>query len=312
MGEHIYHNFLKKATLTIFFIFAGFYATINHAQSDSDPEITVAASILPLADWCRNIVPPQTNVVCLLPNPGLFPELNIQIAKQINKSRLVVCLGYGADDWIQSWNSNTGRNKTDFLVIEANKAQVVHDMEPHTQSAAGMMNLTPLWLDPIWAQEAILILSQKLIELMPEQETIIDQNTQNYLVQLKNLHMELTEAVNRLPHKSYICFNGTFHPFAQRYGLNEVAHLSVSDSFNMDVFQYKNLWDQLSKMKNPVIFVNTQFRGKNAENLAKKLNCSVYGLDPFGSLSLPERDTYAEMIRYNLQMFEKGLSSAEK
>lgn len=280
-----------------------------------DNQTVVAGTIFPLADWCRNIVPEGTVVLTIVPpnqSPHFF-EADISSVKQLSKARLVVRMGFGVDDWVAGMIDNTRNEQTRVLVLQEEEAQGVHSLSEHAHGGEhhghDHVENPHLWLDPVWAQEAVRMISDELIAIMPDKHEEIEKRTQDYLLKLAALNGEIAETINALPHKDYVGYHGAFQPFAQRYGLNEAATIEPWAGKEPSVEQVKKIVATLQSMSRPVIYIEPQLNRQSVTMLAQEGNATVLTLDPIGNPDDPERDSYIDTMRFNLNAFKEGLGA---
>lgn len=323
--SHLVQDFhLHKILFVFSILFSVLFAGCNASSPpDNNTNQTglIAASILPIADWCRQITPDSIEVITIVPNnqnPHVY-EPNVADMKRLSNANFIVCLGYGFDDWIQRTLSNLSNEDTPVLILENAEQESVHMTEDlhehnheHDHDHEGdhhhHEHNPHLWLDPVWAQEAVQIISNHLQEVFPDHSDEIEQKTQNYLLQLAQLHLKINQTLSELPHKSYVGYHGAFIPFSERYNLNEIATIEPWVGNEPSVEQIKKIVDALQSLEQPVIYIEPQLNPQKAKVLAEEVNSPVLVLDPIGDSTNPERDTYLELMNYNLNSFVEGLS----
>jgi zinc transport system substrate-binding protein len=275
----------------------------------------IAATIFPMADWCRNMVPPEVEVQCLIP-PNISPhtfEPGIREAKTLSRAQLAVCIGKHFDGWVEPLIRGTQGNSVEILnLIELETGEVHYFTQPHAHEDDDPVHNPHLWVDPIWAQEAILKISERLKQLWPDQAAVLDSRTQDYLFQLRELHLEISRTINEFKYKKYVGFHGSFVPFAHRYGLEEVLSIEPWAGKEPSVEYAKQVVETLRKMEHPVIFVEPQLDRKVAKVFAEEAKCPVLVMDPLGDPHQPDRNSYINLMRYNLKSLKQGLSASHE
>jgi len=300
-GKNLIHSPLIKGVLLILVLGLG-----SACSEKTAPEtMLISATIFPLADWCRNIAPPEARVVCLIaPNvsPHTF-EPGIREAKELSRSRLVVCVGKNFDGWVEPLIRGAQGKNTEILNLIEMEREEVHDLQNQNPDRS---SLHPHEDDD--PEGAILKISERLKQIWPEQSEIIEKRAQEYLLQLRDLHLEITKTVAEFKYKSYVGFHGSLIPFARRYGLTETASIEPWAGKEPSLDQAKRIVEILRGMEHPVIFVEPQLNKKAASVFAEEVGCPVLELDPLGDPNQPERNSYVKMMRYNLESLKKGLS----
>lgn len=290
-------------------------------QRSDEVSFVIATTIFPLEDWCRNIVPEGTEVFSLIPvsqNPHTY-EPSISDAKRLSRTDLVVRIGYGYDDWIERLVRSTRGTDSPLLILSKTETEMTyipsvseeehgeHEDHEHHSHAVN----THYWLDPIWAQDAVRMIAERIKTLRPDQAEEIESRTQDYLLRLAELHQEIVAVIYTLQYKSYIGYHGAFAHFADRYGLEELAAIELWSGKEPSLDHSKRIIDILRNMQNPVIFIEPKLNKKTAQVFADEVNCQVLILDPIGDPNVPGRDTYIDLMRYNLKSLQQGLSGHE-
>lgn len=287
----------------------------------------VAASIFPVADWCRNIAPESTEVLCLIP-PTMDPHMyepDVQQAKQLSRAQLVVCIGMGFDNWVEPLAAGAMNEKTRILYLappEGGNGGGEHaEDEEHNHAGDGDHPQAHghhhgegnphLWLDPVWAMEAVGKIAERLAELNPGRADAIRTRAEAYRGQLQTLHGDIAARMDALPRREFAGDHSAWYHFARRYGLTEVVSIEPWAGKEPSIRDKRAIIDKLRAMERPVLFVEPQSNDQTARNLARELDCPVYPLDPLGNPHVEGRDTYINLMRFNTESFEKGLGGDE-
>ena len=86
-----------------------------------------------------------------------------------------------------------------------------------------------IWLDPILVKNISKTISNKLIEIDPNNTNYYRQNTDSFSKELNILDQQIRKSLINCELKDFISFHEAFHYFANRYGLTQ--H-SVYESFS--------------------------------------------------------------------------------
>ena len=229
--------------------------------------------------------------------------------------KLVVRIGYGFDDWMNRLIQSTRKENTGVLVLAELlaadfpplDAEHPHAEDEHTGHSHHHVN-PHYWLDPVWAQKAVQVLSTQLMDVYPEQALVIEERTQAYLQELQQLHEDYASTIALFPYRSYVGYHEAFRHVAERYGLNEAATIEPWVGKEPSVNHIKEIVQVLQNMENPVIYIEPQLSGKAAEVLSQETRAKVLYLDPLGSPDVSDRNTYLKMMRFNLESLKEGLS----
>ncbi len=252
-------NWLISFSVALFTIFL-LSSCIDQDQPSLDSDtIRIAASIFPLADWCKNITPDSAQVFTLIPpnqSPHLF-EPGISDSKKLHRAGFVVRMGYGFDDWIQPLIQNTQNNNTKVLILEQAESASVHDpsIEQNQNSSEhgrSHENNPHLWLDPVWAQDAVRMISQHLKNQYPDQSEEIETRTEEYLLKLFELHQEISQTLQSLPIKNMWAITALLYPLRNGMDSKKSPPLNPGREKNHPYGKFERLLKRCKVWSNPL------------------------------------------------------------
>jgi zinc transport system substrate-binding protein len=294
-------------------------------------KIPVAASILPLADFCQRIGGPRVAVQVLIP-PGASPhafEPSPRAVGQAMQARIFVYVGAGLDPWAERLLRS--RETKGLAVVEAvqglplltNMAHHVHDQEK-AKGAGGQGSQAPVpspplqtnhfqaqgnphvWLDPVLAMEICRRIAAALIQVDPDQRLVYEANLKSYLQELLELHQEIEKQVAAFRLRDYVCFHPAFSYFARRYHLREVGVIEASPGREPTPRQIQGIVTAIRRYGVRVVFAEPQFNPRVAEVIAREAGARVLMLDPLGGRP-PYGTDYLKLMRYNLAMMQEAM-----
>ncbi len=264
----------------------------------------ILTTVLPVYDWCRQILPPEAVSVRLIRmNPDLYGgSLSLTDLKSLQEARLIIKAGYGLDNWIKPYITDQSK----VFELQQWEQNQIHDLEGTQGQTHGNATNRYLWLDPIWAQDAIRGLSKQLQTSFPSIKDQIADRTQSYLVELHDLHIEILKTLRPQKKQTFIVQNQLFNAFAKRYQLS-TNPIDLPSDFPLPAETLKHASQALRKSTCPVIFVKPSLFWEISKPLEEELNCLVLPFDPVGDPNNSERDSYIQFMRYNLESVKKGL-----
>jgi len=287
------------------------------------PKITVAASILPLADFTRRVGGDRVEVETLIP-PGASPhafEPPPSVMARAARARVLVYIGAG----LEPWADRVRRSHTDAVaVVEAARGITMlqdgdhphHEGEgkevhqghgPKAKEAHHHASGNPhIWLDPVLAQEICGKIAAALIEVDPTHKELYTANLQKFLAELEDLHQEITRRTAAWTIKEYVCFHPAYAYFAQRYGLREVGVIEMAPGRGPTPKHLRKLIRDIRHFGIRVVFSEPQFSPRVAEVIAQEAGVKVLMLDPVGGRP-PYGSDYIKLMKYNLDTMEKAM-----
>lgn len=290
-------------------------------------KIPVAASIVPLGDFCRQIGRARVEVTVLIP-PGASPhvfEPTPQAVARAMEARVFVYVGAGLDPWAERLmaakeaKSQTVVKAVASLPLLADPVSPRHDKIPTSstpgshQPKAGRgqdhahAHVNPhVWLDPVWARDICRRLATAFIQADSTHQQEYDRNLNTYLDELKKLDQEISRRVAAFSIKEFVSFHPSFSYFAKRYGLTEAGVIEVAPGREPTPGHIRNIVNIIRKNKVRVVFAEPQLSPRVAKVIATEAGVRVLMLDPLGGRP-PYGDDYLRLMRYNLDVMERAM-----
>ncbi len=293
--------------------------------SDSG-KIQVVTTIFPLSDIILQVGGEKVEVNNLLEagdSPHTF-DPTVEQARQIARSEFLFYIGGGLDDWVVEMGkeeevtlvSVTEQLDEDVLLdYESEHLEGEHHGNREDHDCGGDSHehhhgaFDPhLWLDPILVKEKIAPLAaEKLSGAVPAKEEYFAENLEEFQSELQELDREIEEAVESIQDREFISYHSAWNYYARRYGFEEVASVEEFPGREPSAKWLAELAGLAEEHGIDVIFAEPQLREDNAQVIAEEIEGEVLILDPLGGEEIPGRDSYLELIRYNTDVFRRGL-----
>ncbi len=300
------------------------------AVAQEAPKLAVAASIVPLGDFCRRIGGEMVQVQVLIP-PGASPhafEPPPSVMVRAAGARVLVYIGAGMEPWADKLRRSRRGN---LIVVEA--AQGVnllrdvdhhHDGEPasprekagHAQKAgkpergeeshSHAAGNPHIWLDPVLAQDICRKIAAAFIQADPARRALYEANLENYLKELAALDQEIRERVKTWRLREYVAFHPAYTYFARRYGLKEVGVLEPAPGREPTPRHLQKVIKAIKHYGIKAVFAEPQLNPRVAEVVAQEAGVKVLMLDPVGGRP-PYGTDYLQMMRHNLATLEAAM-----
>jgi len=262
-------------------------------------QLVVAASIAPLADFCRQVGGECVSVFTVVPagtNPHTF-ELSPDHLKRLATARLLVLNGIGLEYWADKVADNFSPAALQVVWVSTG-IPVLQDSD----HAAGNPHV---WLNPVYAMVQIENIVQALIRVDPAHADQYRQNGNRLKAQLSALDQHLAAEISTWQHKSFICFHPSWNYFANRYGLHQAAVIEKRPGFEPSPADVAEVIALAKQLHSKAIFAEQQFPIKVSEMIAHECGATVLVLDPLGS---DAKDfAYTKMLARNVAEMAKGL-----
>ena len=279
----------------------------GHASHALEAKMKVVASISPLADFVRQVGGPKVEVALLLP-PGASPhtyEPTPKAIREISQSRIFFKIGSGLEFWADRM-IKAAAAKIDIVDSSSGVDLIKRTYDDHTVSHEDHANTDPhIWLDPVICMEIIHKIETALSKADPSNASYYKSNAMAYRDRLRILDREIAGRTKAFRTREYVTFHPAWNYFSRRYGLKVAAVIEEGPGKEPSPRQVKRIIEALKRLNTRVIFAEPQFSPKVAETIAREAGGQVLFLDPVGGQQ--QRETYIEMMKYNLAIMEKAL-----
>jgi ABC-type Zn uptake system ZnuABC Zn-binding protein ZnuA len=278
-------------------------------QNESEREgLRVAADILPMADFCRNVGGETVEVEILIP-AGASPhtyELTSEQMKFLSEADVLVTNGLGLTPWVEDLFAKL--DNPELITVVAGEAvpqaeliKIGENKEEDHQHEQGVYD-PHVWLDPNLAIYLVEAIRDAFIEADSDKQEIYRENASKYIEELEGLDGNIVEEVSAFAERKFVSFHPAWVYFAHRYGLEQIGVVEELPGKEPSAGEIAELVDLINEEGVKVIFTEPQFNPKAAETIAEETGAEVVlkDLDPVGDPDDPDKDTYIVLMKYNL------------
>jgi zinc transport system substrate-binding protein len=306
---------VRNSLLTLLLLSALIIGACSANQVSEKPfadQVQVVATIYPLADLIRQLGGDRVMVTYLLPagaSPHTFEPTTDQ-ARQVADARLFVYIGAGLDQWALKL-AEAGTSDLVTLDLSAQVSLHQHDQYSHDygndHDHAGTTD-PHFWLDPVLVKEQIMpALEAALADIMPNEKAYFSDRMVAYQEELDSLDREIDETTASFSKDSFISFHSAWQYFARRYDLHELAVVASFPGQEPSAGWVAELVEMIEEHEVGAILVEPQFSTALAESIADEAGIQVLTVDPLGGENSIGRQTYLDLMRYNLEVFREAL-----
>ncbi len=288
-------------------------------EEEAQEKMKVAASIVPLANFCRNVGGDLIEVEIMVP-PGASPhtyEPTTGQMKFLSDASVFVYNGLDLETWITDVVEKTGNSELIKVVAAGNvpepdliAAAGGHDHESDQDENHEHGLYDPhVWLDPNLAVYQVEAIRDGFIKADPDNEGTYRKNADAYIAQLMDLDRQVKEETSTFIKKKFVSFHPAFTYFAHRYGLEQVGVIEELPGKEPSAGEIAELVDKINEEGVEVIFTEPQFNPQLAEMIAGESGVEVVlkSLDPLGDPDDPETDTYIKLTRRNVEVMAEAM-----
>ena len=289
-------------------------------------KLLVAATIVPLGDFCQKIGGDLVQVQVLIP-PGASPhpfEPAPSVMASACQARVFVYIGAGLEPWAARLLRSRGSKN--LVVVEAAQGMPLLGLgqQHHDHEAAGAQGHTGkhaekadahathlagnphIWLDPVLAQEICRKIAAALIQADPGHRAQYEANLKDYLAELDELDREIKQQAETWRLRDFVSFHPSFSYFARRYNLHEVGTIEAAPGREPTPRHLQNLVAAIRRYGIKVVFAEPQLNPRVAEVIAQEAGVKVLRLDPMGGAP-PYGSDYLQLMRANLAALDEAL-----
>jgi len=292
-------------------IAAAALGTCGCVQMESESEgLKVAADIMPLADFCRNVGGEAVEVEMLIP-AGASPhtyELTSEKMKFLSEADVLVTSGLGLTPWVEDLFDNL--DNPELITVVAGEAvpsseliEIRENGEEGHQDEHGVYD-PHVWLDPNLAIFQVEAIRDAFIEADPGNQKRYKENTSKYIEELQGLDSDIIEEVSTFTEIKFVSFHPAWAYFAEQYGLEQIGVVEELPGKEPGAGEIAELVELIKEEGVKVIFTEPQFNPKAAETIAGETGAEVVlkNLHPVGDPDDPNKDTYIILMRFNIEV----------
>jgi zinc transport system substrate-binding protein len=264
--------------------------------------VEVAVSIVPLADFARNVGGDLVQVETIIP-PGAtehtFEPTSGQM-KSLSTAKVFVTNGLELERWATDVVRKVG---SPHLVTV-----VATDAVPRSRLLKTEGLYDPhVWLDPSLAVYEVNAIRDGFIKADPSHEDAYTRNAAGYVKKLEALDGEIKAKTAKFSKRDFISFHPAWAYFAARYGLRQEGAIEVLPGKEPGAQDIAKLVEKIRKLGIPVVFTEPQFSSKAAQVIAREAGPGVVvrELDPLGNPGDPEVSDYIKLMKHNVAVMQE-------
>jgi zinc transport system substrate-binding protein len=267
--------------------------------SDSDSRMLVVASILPLADFAREVGGDRVRVEALIP-PGASPhayDLKPSQLQAVTRARVLVLNGVGLEYWADQVIS--AANNPRLTVVTASEGLAI--LSGDEDEPGGNPHV---WLSPRNAMHQVRNIRDGLLKSDPDGASVYEANARQYLQHLETLDREIRQQISTFTQRRFVSFHAAWAYFARDYGLEEAAVVERRPGQEPSPEEIVSIVRTAKSIGARAIFAEPQFSSKAAEAIAEEAGAQVLFLNPLGA---PPDYKYLDLMHTNVREITRAL-----
>ncbi len=149
-------------------------------------------------------------------------------------------------------------------------------------------------------------ITQELIKIDNKNKEKYENNSNQYIAELKKLSEKMHNELDNLPNKDIITFHEAFEYFAKEFGLNVLAVIEREPGTSPSARDVANIIDIVREYNVNAVFVEPQYSKTAANTISNETDTKVYELDPATSGTF-EKNAYIQIMEKNLEVLKEAL-----
>lgn len=306
------HRLLYILVVILSFVSIG-CDTKNVPSDTADTKIQVVTTIGMITDIVKNVGGDKVNVVGMM-GPGVDPHLYKPTRKDLNRlnsAHIILYNGLHLEAKLgDKLSKMTGDTKAVALTDGIDRALLLSlsefqgQYDPH------------LWFDVSLWMKVVENARDSLSEVDPDNKKTYQNNAQQYLAQLKELHQYVRTQVERVPpeQRVLVTAHDAFNYFGKAYGFEVRGLQGISTVSEAGIFDVQELATFIAERRIPAIFVESSVPTRSLEAVKAAVISKGYDVqiggelfsDAMGHDGTPE-GTYIGMVRHNIDTIVKAL-----
>ena len=287
--------------------------TACQKESTDDGTLTIVATTGMIADAVKNITGDKAEVEGLM-GPGVDPHLYKATQGDLIKLRkadIIFYNGLHLEGKMGEIFEKFGRQKPVVAVAEGiNEGNLISDptyknaVDPH------------VWFDVSLWIEVVKTISKKVQEINPENAAYYEENTQQYIEELKELHEWVKNEIQKVPQQQRVLITAhdAFQYFGKAYDIEVRGLQGISTLSEYGLQDITSMADFIAQNKIKAVFVESSVPEKALKAVVEGVedrghNVIIGGTlysDAMGASGTPEGE-YTGMVRANVNTIVSSL-----
>ena len=296
--------------IAVVFVFISMQRNEQHSQ-----KLTVATTTFALYDITKHIAGNTLNVVNILPfgvDPHSFePTPKLMITLQ--KSAIVFYSGAGLEPWTHGFHfPHKAVDISKFVKLRTLSEKEEEHHEEHTKHEHHHDNgLDPhYWLDFDNMKTATKVITQELINLLPQNKKLYEANEKRYIAMLDNLDASYRTALSSCKNDTVIMSHNALGYLAQKYHFKVASLSGLSPEAAPSAQDVNRIFRDIKEQGINTIFFENFVNDKLIKTIANDAKIKFELFEPLGNITADEANagaTYEEIMKKNLKKLQEAL-----
>lgn len=291
----------------------------EQSQKEKD-ELSIYTTVFPLQYFTERIGGKHVNVNTIYP-PGADEHTFEPSQKDMIKladSDLFFYIGLGLEGFVEKAKTSL-KNENVLLIpvaenlnLESAEEHTEHEEEGHEDEEHEHGDFNPhVWLDPIYSKEMAAVIKDSLVEKMPDNKQVFEQNYQELADELDQLNVEFEDTIKNAKHKDILVTHAAFSYWEHRYGLKEISISGLSTTNEPSQRELEDIISLADELGLHYILFEQNVQSKLAEIVQEEIGAKALPVHNLGILTkenIEENETYFSLMKQNLKSLKTALN----
>lgn len=209
--------------------------------------------------------------------------------------------GHSDDQEHESEHSDSEEHKGEHAESEDHEEEHSHgDFDPH------------VWLDPVLSIKLAENIKNSLIEKMPEQKDVFEDNFAQLKSELEKLDEEFKTTIDNSKTKSLLVAHAAYGYWENRYGLETIAISGLSPTQEPTQKQLQTILEESEEHNIHYVIFEQNLSSKVAAMIQKELGAqslTLHNLESATEENIKQKDDYFTIMRKNLETIKTALNN---
>jgi zinc transport system substrate-binding protein len=227
-------------------------------------------------------------------------------------SDLFFYIGLGLEGFVEK-AKETLKNENVSLIPAAEDLILdpAEEGEDHEDDGHGDFN-PHVWLDPIYSKEMAAVIKDSLVEKMPQNKEVFDQNYQKLASELDDLNSNFESTIQNAKQKNIIVTHAAFGYWEQRYGLKQISISGLSTTNEPSQRELEKIISLADNQGLHYILFEQNVQSKLAKIVQQEIGARALPVHNLGILTkenIKDKETYFSLMEQNLESLKTALNN---
>jgi zinc transport system substrate-binding protein len=314
----------KNFLFPIILLIVGFVMTACSNEKEQsqkvNDELSIYTTVFPLQYFTERIGGKHVYVNTIYP-PGADEHTFEPSQKDMIKladSDLFFYIGLGLEGFVEKAKTSL-KNENVLLIpvaedlnLESAEEHTEHEEEGHEDEEHEHGDFNPhVWLDPIYSKEMAAVIKDSLVEKMPGNKQVFEQNYQQLADELDQLNVDFEDTIKNAKHKDILVTHAAFSYWEHRYGLKEISISGLSTTNEPSQRELEDIISLADELGLHYILFEQNVQSKLAEIVQEEIGAKALPVHNLGILTkenIEDNETYFSLMKQNLNSLKTALN----